>query len=513
MIPWRSIRFGLSAVFLLFLVLMTVLGVFAITELRAVDRVSSEIRDRWLQSTRLLGDLNNFTSDARTAEADRLLAGTSAERGEVDRQLTDLDRRIQQSESDYLHIPHDAEEAALYRRFILAWRAYEASASQVLRLSLDGQNVRAAQVYMTASSKANDAASDALGALTQRTVVRAGEASLQAGRTYRTARALILGLIAVAGLSLVAAIHYIIRFISEPLLGLAQRMRALAANDTSIAVSGADRRDEIGEMARAVVVFRNNAVELAHSQRGLAQQASMLEERLEAEQKLTSLQRNFVSMASHEFRTPLTAIDGHAQRLTSLRARLTPDEIAERTGRIRAAVQRMTHVIERLLDASRLFDGDAALYFHPTSLDPAALLREVCRQHREISPGARIIEDLAGLPPVTVGDPKLLFQAFSNLLANAVKYSPDGRPIRLTGALEAGRLVVSVEDRGLGIPHADLARLFERYHRGSNVTGIVGTGVGLYLVRMVVDLHAGQITVDSREGEGSRFVVSLPRPG
>src|SRR5260370_16671586 len=98
-------------------------------------------------------------------------------------------------------------------------------------------------------------------------------------------------------------------------------MHRLAANDTDIEIRGTERQDEIGEMERAAVVFRNNAIELMVTQRGLAQQASMLEEKLAAERHLTQLQRNFVSMASHEVRTPLTIISGHALRLINLASR------------------------------------------------------------------------------------------------------------------------------------------------------------------------------------------------
>ncbi len=110
-----------------------------------------------------------------------------------------------------------------------------------------------------------------------------------------------------------------------------------------------------------------------------------------------------------------------------------------------------------------------------------------------------------------IGDAKLLFQVFSNLLSNAVKYSPGGGAIEVEAELAADEAVVAVADRGLGIPSGDLGRLFERYHRGSNVSGIVGTGVGLYLVKMAVDLHQGRIEVKSKEGEGSRFIIRLPR--
>jgi two-component system, OmpR family, sensor kinase len=108
------------------------------------------------------------------------------------------------------------------------------------------------------------------------------------------------------------------------------------------------------------------------------------------------------------------------------------------------------------------------------------------------------------------GDPKLLFQVFGNLLSNAIKYSPGGGAIEIDAGMVADEIVVAVADHGIGIPVADLGRLFERYHRGSNVSGIVGTGVGLYLVKMALDMHDGRVAVDSSEGVGSRFTVRLP---
>jgi signal transduction histidine kinase len=315
---------------------------------------------------------------------------------------------------------------------------------------------------------------------------------------------------AIAAVMVVAALIHVSRSISAPLLHLADRMRRLAANDTEITISETGRRDEIGEMAQAAVVFRNNAIELMRSQRTLARQAAMLEEQLAQEQRLALLQRNFVSMASHEFRTPLTIIDGHAQRLIKTKDTLPPAEIGERAGKIRAAVLRLTHLIDNLLNSARLFDGGATLYFHPAEMDMAALLREVCQLHREMVPGAEIAERLSSAAMPMIGDAKLLYQLFSNLLSNAVKYSPGGGAIEVEAEMRVDEVVVAVADRGIGIPANDLERLFERYHRGGNVSGIVGTGVGLYLVKMVADLHRGRVEVTSAEGAGSRFTVHLP---
>jgi signal transduction histidine kinase len=125
-------------------------------------------------------------------------------------------------------------------------------------------------------------------------------------------------------------------------------------------------------------------------------------------------------------------------------------------------------------------------------------------------PGAQITERIAAAPMRITGDPKLLFQVISNLLSNAIKYSPGGGAIDIDARMVADEVAVAVADHGIGIPAADLGRLFERYHRGSNVSGIVGTGVGLYLVKMALDMHGGRVEVDSEEGVGSRFTVRLP---
>ena len=106
--------------------------------------------------------------------------------------------------------------------------------------------------------------------------------------------------------------------------------------------------------------------------------------------------------------------------------------------------------------------------------------------------------------------PSSCFRSSAIFSANAVKYSPNGGAIVVEAVVIANEAVVAVTDRGIGIPSGDLSRLFERYYRGGNVSGIVGTGVGLYLVKTAVDLHKGRIDVASEEGSGSRFVVRLP---
>jgi two-component system OmpR family sensor kinase len=506
----QSIRFHLAAVFLLFFALVAVLGMFSIWRLSNFDLLSADVAQIWLPTTRAVGDLNNYTSDFRAIEGSNLLSSGPAEATATEKEMAELDRSVAASEREFEAISHDAAVNDLYRRFTERWNAYRAIVNQMLELSRTDQKPAALAIYNGASRVAYNAASDTLGELTDRAVADAQAASDRLGAAYRQAIWLIAIVMLIAGIMVVAALVHTSRSISHPLLNLADRMRRLAASDTEIDIPETERRDEIGEMAQATVVFRTNAIELMRSQRTLARQAAMLEEQLAQEQRLALLQRNFVSMASHEFRTPLTIIDGHARRLDKIKDSVRPEDIGERTGKIRSAVLRMTHLIDNLLNSSRLIDGGAELYFHPAEMDLAAVLREVCQLHREMVPGARITERFAAAHMPMVGDAKLLYQVFSNLLANAIKYSPGGGAIEADAAMIANEAVVAISDHGMGIPSSDVDRLFERYHRGSNVSGIVGTGVGLHLVKMVVDLHGGRVVVDSKEGEGSRFTVHLP---
>src|SRR5580692_7279602 len=201
-------------------------------------------------------------------------------------------------------------------------------------------------------------------------------------------------------------------------------MHRLATSETTVQLAGMNRQDEIGEMARAVVVFRDNAIDLAASRKGLAHQAAMLREKLAEEQRLAALQRNFVAMASHEFRTPLSIIDGHAQRLISMRERLVSGEVADRAGKVRNAVGRMIELMDNLIGSGRLIDAELELYYHAALADLRPMLREVCHVQRELSPGLQILEVLTSGPLWVFGDVSLLSQVFGNLLSNAVKYSP-----------------------------------------------------------------------------------------
>jgi len=489
-------------------------GIFNLDLFSRYNALSGDIRGRWLPDTKVLGDINNTTSDFRTAEGDTLLASTDAERAAARKAIDLLGLSVAEAQRAYQRIPHREVEARIYAEFCRRWDNYRRIVVQVTALAFAGDQKAATALYRQASRRAYDDASNVLGALTAVSAEQADQASARAARAYREGRVSIIAAILLAGTMLGAALFYIRNWISRPMTRLAHTMRLLAANRTDLDIEGTGRGDEIGDMSRAVQVFRSNAIELIQSQRGLAQQAEMLEQKLAYEKELTRLQRNFVVMISHEFRTPLTAIDAHAQRLRNMKDRIQPADIEDRARRIRSAVQRITGLLDNLLSTSCLMDGKAELFFHPAAIDLIPVLRDVCAFHRETSPAALITEDFGHKPLPVHGDQKLLSQMFSNLLSNAIKYSANEPLVEVMARQDAGALVIAVRDNGLGIPEQDLGIVFDRYYRGSNVSGIVGTGIGLYLAKLVVDMHGGDITVSSKEGQGSCFTIRLPtEPG
>lgn len=238
-------------------------------------------------------------------------------------------------------------------------------------------------------------------------------------------------------------------------------------------------------------------------------QAARLEEALRREKEFNVLRRKFVSMASHEFRTPLAIIDASAQRIGRRAEHADPADIRTRVDKIRNAVGRMLALIDSTLDLSRIEEGKVVL--RPAPVDIAALVAEVCSRQQEISPTHIIRTDLDELPREIVADSQLLDHVFTNLLSNAVKYAPDSPEIDVRGRTTDDIATISVTDRGRGIPEAELPQMFQRYFRASTAHGISGTGIGLNLSQEFVELHGGAIEIESAVGAGTTFTVKLPR--
>ena len=230
---------------------------------------------------------------------------------------------------------------------------------------------------------------------------------------------------------------------------------------------------------------------------------------LERERELGELKSNFVSLVSHEFRTPLEIIMSSVDNLDRYYDRLAPAKRQHLLLTINKAVRRMAGMMEEVLVLGRL--ETERITFNPAELDLLAFCRRLCDEIASAtSSRCHVCLDLDDSVGRVQADEGLLRHIFTNLLSNAVKYSPAGSEVMLAVRREGDSAVFSVADRGCGIPEADQKRLFQAFHRASNVQQIPGTGLGLLIVQRCVALHRGQIQFESIEGQGTTFTVLLP---
>jgi len=234
--------------------------------------------------------------------------------------------------------------------------------------------------------------------------------------------------------------------------------------------------------------------------------------RAEALAELERARREFMQIASHELRTPLTVIRGYASLLEegSLGEMPAPAQQALRTLMDKSSEMRAQ--VERMLLLARLEDGAA-----PPQMTPIDLRTVVSEAVDRVQPQVKLKEgrlhlELADAPLPVLGDSERLGTALDNLLQNAVKFSSGSPQIEVVGNRENGRIRLLVRDHGIGIPEAARRHLFEKFYRVHNpeLQNVAGTGIGLYLVRQVVEGHGGHVRVESHLGEGSTFDIDLP---
>jgi PAS domain S-box-containing protein len=236
--------------------------------------------------------------------------------------------------------------------------------------------------------------------------------------------------------------------------------------------------------------------------------ALALQSSLDRERETTSAYRSFVSMVSHQFRTPLAIIDSSAQRLLRRSLAVPQEELASRVQKIRSATSRLTSLVDGVLNAAKLDAGRIELNIAPCDL--VDVVAEVCERQRELNPQIDIRLEAPSCGVEVCCDGMLIEQAFSNLLSNAVKYSGGASRVEIQLGADDANVSCSVRDWGIGIPADDLSKVFDRFYRARTAGGIAGTGLGLNFARHIMRMHGGDIEVESREGEGSIFTLSMP---
>jgi PAS domain S-box-containing protein len=230
---------------------------------------------------------------------------------------------------------------------------------------------------------------------------------------------------------------------------------------------------------------------------------------LEREKELSQLKSNFVSMVSHEFRTPLGIIQSSAELLRDFYEKMHPGEREDQLESITRNTRRMAEMMEEILVLSRLEAGK--LDFQPAPLDLNSFCGRVVDEVLSATNRRCLIElSLSSTLPEAQADERLLGHIFTNLLSNAVKYSEPGATVCFAVERDGSDAVCIVRDQGIGISEDDQRQLFKAFHRGGNVGSRPGTGLGLLLVKRCVELHGGNVQLNSKIGEGTTAIVRLP---
>ncbi|MGZ8782454.1 MAG: GAF domain-containing protein, partial [Gaiellaceae bacterium] len=234
---------------------------------------------------------------------------------------------------------------------------------------------------------------------------------------------------------------------------------------------------------------------------------------ISAERSVEQMKSDFVSTVSHELRTPLTSIYGFAETLLRQDVLFGEEERATFLRYIASESERLTAIVDRLLSVAQLDTGDMAVQIART--DVATVVSEAVRSIEEGNGqnGHRFVVDLGEEPLAAAADGEKLQQVLAHLLDNAVRYSPAGGTVTVAARRHEENVEVSVQDEGIGIPHAEQERIFRKFYRGeaasSGAVGAGATGLGLFLAAGLVNAMGGTIRVDSAEGRGSTFVLEL----
>lgn len=227
------------------------------------------------------------------------------------------------------------------------------------------------------------------------------------------------------------------------------------------------------------------------------------------EKELSNFKSRIMSVVSHEYRTPLTTILSSTELLEHYSAQWSQEKKQRHYYRIKSSVAHLTQLVGDVLLSSKAEAGK--LEFNPSSLDLVAFCRELVEELQITTKTEQsIIFNSQGSCEDGYLDEKLLRQFLTNLLSNAIKYSPQGGNIHFDLKCDRDRAIVCIRDQGIGIPPEDQAQLFDAFYRSRNVGTISGTGLGLTIAKKCVELHSGQIAVESEVGVGTTFTITLP---
>lgn len=310
----------------------------------------------------------------------------------------------------------------------------------------------------------------------------------------------LVGLFVVIGVGLLVSNR-----ITKPLLRIVNASRQVAHGNLNATVN-LSTNDEMTILAQA---FNHMVASMRDATKRRLREVK-LRQLLKHERDMREMKSRFVSMVSHEFRTPLASILSSSEYLEHYSLRTPPDKLNKHYRRIEASVNSLIRLLDEVLLIGRA--ESRRLEFDPAPVDLVRLCQDVIENMRSAASPSHQLQFLCRHEAnLVMADGHLIQIALGNLVSNAIKYSPAGGVIHIELTFQTTSIGIRVIDEGIGIPQADQRRLFEHFYRASNAGAIPGTGLGLYIVKTVVDLHSGSVALKSQEGIGTAFLIKIPR--
>ncbi len=456
--------------------------VFAIQSLYGLRDDARELRDRDLAASLLLGRLREGLNDLRRLELALLFSKDATSRDAVDHQVTQVAALV----DSLRHFQLTAYSRDIGNSILRIANVAPAEYAAALDNKTKTADSLSAHVFVPALNHADSSVRVAEHALRDRTAVRVSNETTRISATATWS-------IASLGLALLIAgvlAYRLTRSISSPIEELKSGMRAVADGDLAYQVEiPVHRADEFSQLAES---FREMTRQLS---------------------ELDKLKAEFVSVASHELKTPINVMIGYLQLLDEgVYGALAPEQI-EVHKTIVAQADTLLRLVKRLLDVSRFEAGGGRL--EPRAVKLASLADELERafdvlaRQREI---AFRVQRGSDIPEQVYWDLDRIHEVLGNLLSNAFKFTPRGGSVELSFESADHSVRIVVRDTGAGIPREQLPRIFDKFYQADNqrAAGAAGTGLGLAIAKQIVDAHGGTITCDSTPGVGTVFTITLP---
>lgn len=290
-------------------------------------------------------------------------------------------------------------------------------------------------------------------------------------------------------------------------------VRAKDGRNITLLINATPRRSAATEVIGILLIGQDITELTAYRfslEQKVAERTTALKAALESERQLVEVKDRFVSMASHEFRSPISYIHRNIETMKMHIDKMTPADLRDRLSKIQSQAEHLSSLLEDVLTMGKTGATNTKLKANLKTVDLREFLNRIIDEVQSNTHNTHRIEsNFDDSPLVIQSDENLLRNIFVNLLTNAIKFSPGQQVVFLSVAACERRVNCSIRDTGLGIEEKDLARIFEPFHRGDNVQKIKGTGLGLPIVKKAVETLGGEVHVESKPGSGTLFTVHL----